>query len=74
MGSVYINVLRSLIGGKLTQRGIGGGTSSSVAGSDRDGIAHALWEAADVQRQGGRASWKDFHASNLLPRHISDSN
>ena len=50
MGSVYINVVRSLIGGKLTQCDIGGGTSSSVAGSDRDCVAHALWEAADVQR------------------------
>ena len=74
MGNVYINVVRSLIGGKLTQRGIGGGTSSSVAGSDRDSITHTLWEAADVQRQGGSASWKDFHYSNLLPSHISDSN
>ena len=51
MGSVYINVVRSLIGGILTQCGIGGGTPSSVAGSDRDCVAHALWEAADVQRQ-----------------------
>ena len=51
---------------QLTQCGIGGGTSSSVAGSDRDGVAHALWEAADVQRQGGRASWKGLHCSDLL--------
>ena len=69
-----MNLVRSLIGGKLTQCVIGGGTSSSVAGSDRDGIAHALWEAADVQRQGGRTSWKGLHNSNLLPSHISDSN
>ena len=69
-----MNVVRSLIGGKLTQRGIGGGTSSSVAGSDRYCVAHALWGAADVKRQGGRASRKGLHCSNLLPTHVSDIN
>ena len=56
-----------------TQCGIGCGTSSSVAGSDRDCVVHAVWEAADVQRQGGRASLKGLHCSNLLLSHISDS-
>ena len=69
-----MNVVRSLIGGKLTQCVISGGTSSSVAGSDRDCVAHALLEAADVKRQGGRASWKGLHCSNLLPTHVSDIN
>ena len=41
----------------LTQCGISGGTPSSVTGSDRDCVPHALLEAADVQRQGERISW-----------------
>ena len=48
---ICMAVVRSLIGYTLTQCVIGGGTSSSVDGSDRDCVAHALWEAADVQRQ-----------------------
>ena len=43
----------------LTQCSVGGGTPTSVAGSDRDCVAHALLEAADVQGQGGRVSRKD---------------
>ena len=55
-----------MIRGQLTQCGISGGTPSSVTGSDRDCVVYALWEAADVQRQGGSASWKGLHCSNLL--------
>ena len=50
----------------LTQCGISGGTPSSVAGSDRDCVAHALLGAADVQRQVGRASWKRPWTKDIL--------
>ena len=64
--NVYINVVRPMIRGQLTQCGVSGGTPSSVTGSDRDCVVHALWEAADVQRQGRRASWKGLQYTDLL--------